>query len=40
MGLISTESPIGKVLIGKKAGDRAEVDTPGGITSLVIKEVT
>lgn len=40
MGLISTESPIGKALIGKKAGDRAEVHAPGGITSIVIKEVS
>lgn len=40
MGLISTESPIGKALIGKKAGDRAEVSTPGGITTVVIKEVS
>lgn len=40
LGLISTESPIGKVLIGKKAGDRAEVDTPGGVTTLLIKEVS
>jgi transcription elongation factor GreA len=40
MGLISTESPIGKALIGKKAGDRAEVKTPGGITTVVIKDVS
>ena len=40
LGLISTESPIGKALLGKKAGDRAEVQTPGGVTSVLIKEVS
>lgn len=40
MGLISTESPIGKALFGKKAGDRAEVHAPGGVTNLMIKEVS
>jgi transcription elongation factor GreA len=40
MGLISTESPIGRVLIGKRAGDTAQVQTPGGMTTLKIKEVS
>jgi transcription elongation factor GreA len=40
MGLISTESPIGRVLLGKRAGDRAQVQTPGGMTTLTIKEVS
>lgn len=38
-GKISNESPIGRVLMGKKAGDRAVVETPGGRTSLTIKAV-
>ena len=38
-GLISTESPIGKELIGRRAGDRAEVQTPAGVTAVVIKAV-
>ena len=38
-GLISNESPIGRELIGKKAGDSATVETPGGSTTLTIKAV-
>jgi len=38
-GLISNESPIGKELMGKRAGDRAEVQTPGGVTAVLIKAV-
>ena len=38
-GLISNESPIGRALIGKRAGDQAVVSTPGGETSLSIKSV-
>lgn len=38
-GLISTESPIGKELVGKRAGDRAEVQTPAGVTAVLIKAV-
>ncbi len=38
-GLISNESPIGRVLVGKRAGDTATVETPGGSTSLTIKAV-
>jgi len=40
LGKISTESPIGAALIGKRAGDRAEFSTPGGTARLVIKEVS
>jgi transcription elongation factor GreA len=40
MGLISTESPIGKALIGKRAGDTAQVETPGGVTTVKIKDVS
>jgi transcription elongation factor GreA len=39
-GMISTESPIGAALIGKRAGDRAEFSTPGGIARLVVKDVS
>ncbi len=38
-GLISTESPIGRALVGKKAGDSAVVQTPGGSTTLTIRDV-
>ena len=36
---ISNESPMGKVLIGKQAGDEVEVDTPAGIAKYKIIEV-
>lgn len=38
-GLISTESPIGRQLVGKKAGDSSRVETPGGSMMLTIKAV-
>lgn len=38
-GLISNESPIGKALLGKKAGDRVEIELPGGAFHVVIKEL-
>jgi len=38
-GLISTESPIGRALSGKRVGDTAVVETPGGSTNLKIKAV-
>ena len=38
-GLISTESPIGKALAGKKVGDSAVVETPGGSMTFKIKAV-
>lgn len=38
-GLISTESPIGRELVGKRAGDSAQVITPGGSMTLKIKAV-
>ncbi len=34
-GLISNESPLGKALIGKKAGDTVQIEAPGG--SFVVK---
>ena len=40
LGLISNESPIGKALLGKKVGDRIEVELAGGIVShIVIKRL-
>lgn len=36
---ISDQSPIGKALLGKKAEDIAEVETPGGVIKLKILEV-
>ena len=36
---ISHESPLGKVLIGKKVGDKVEVEAPAGIISYIIVSV-
>lgn len=38
-GKISTSSPIGKALLGKKVGDQVEVDVPAGKMKLKIKKV-
>jgi transcription elongation factor GreA len=38
-GMISTESPIGRALIGKRAGQTASVSTPGGVTPIKIIRV-
>lgn len=38
-GLISNESPIGQALMGRQAGDRAVVETPGGAMTVTIKAV-
>jgi transcription elongation factor GreA len=35
-GLISNESPIGRALIGKKAGDKADVSAPSGVVRYTI----
>lgn len=37
--IISNESPIGKVLLGKKAGDKVTVQSPAGSYKLVIVKV-
>lgn len=37
-GKISNESPVGKALIGAKAGETVEVDTPAGIIQYEILE--
>lgn len=39
-GKISSESPVGKALLGKKKGDRVEVYTPAGLVKLQIIEVS
>lgn len=37
---ISDESPIGQALLGKRAGDVAHAETPGGIIELKILEIS
>ena len=39
-GLISTTSPIGRALVGKKVGDVAVVVTPGGSRELEVLKLT
>src|SRR5436190_6726817 len=39
-GKISSTSPIGKGLLGKKVGDTAEVQAPAGVISFKIEEIT
>ncbi len=39
-GRISDLAPVGKALIGKRAGDTVTVETPGGEIKLEIKEVS
>jgi transcription elongation factor GreA len=38
-GLISTSSPIGKALLGKKVGDEVAVTIPGGVRNFEILEL-
>lgn len=40
LGKISVSSPIGKGLLGKKKGEVAEVQTPGGILQFRIEDIT
>ena len=40
MNRISDMSPIGKALIGKRAGDKLSVETPGGLVELEVLEVS
>ena len=37
---ISDQSPIGAALMGKRAGDKVEVTTPGGVIHLSVLEVS
>ena len=39
LGLISISSPIARALIGKEAGDVAEVQAPGGVKRYEVVEV-
>ena len=39
-GRISNESPVGRALLGKRAGDVVEVVTPAGVLKLSIMEVS
>ena len=39
-GFISNESPVGKALLGHKAGDRVLVTTPGGEIFYTIKKIS
>ena len=39
LGLISISSPIARALIGRSAGDVAEVRAPGGLKSYEVIEV-
>jgi transcription elongation factor GreA len=38
-GKISNESPIGKALIGKKEGDKVEIETPKGTVHYTVKSI-
>jgi transcription elongation factor GreA len=38
-GLISLESPVGKALLGQRAGDKVKVTTPGGTSTLNVLAV-
>ena len=38
-GRISNESPIGKAMLGRKAGDVVDVGTPGGLLRLKIASI-
>jgi transcription elongation factor GreA len=37
---ISIDSPIGKGLLGKKVGDLADVQTPGGVVQFEIIDIS
>jgi transcription elongation factor GreA len=39
-GLISTTSPIGRALLGKKVGDEVQVTTPAGIREYEVVKLT
>lgn len=38
-GKISTDSPVGRALIGRKVGDIVDVSTPGGLARFEILEI-
>ncbi len=39
-GKISDESPVGSAILGHKAGDKVQVETPGGIVEYDIIEIS
>jgi transcription elongation factor GreA len=39
-GRISVESPVGRALVGKRAGERISVQVPAGLVELTIKTVS
>ncbi|MBP5467483.1 MAG: GreA/GreB family elongation factor, partial [Clostridia bacterium] len=36
---ISNESPIGGALLGRKVGEKVEIEIPAGKTTVVIKKI-
>ncbi len=38
-GFISNVSPIGKALLGRRAGERVSVKTPGGVLTFEVREI-
>ncbi len=38
-GLVSIHSPVGRALVGRRAGDEVEVEHPGGTRTLTVVEV-
>lgn len=38
-GLISTESPLGQALIGKRVGETVHFETPAGLSKFEIKQI-
>jgi len=38
-GFISNVSPIGKALLGRRAGERVSVNTPGGVLTFEVREI-
>jgi transcription elongation factor GreA len=39
-GAISTDSPVGSALVGRKKGDKTTVETPGGAITYSVKKVS
>jgi transcription elongation factor GreA len=39
-GRISNKSPLGQALLGKKAGDNVEVNTPNGVTAFSVIKIS
>ena len=39
-GKLSAESPIGEALMGKKKGEKVDIETPGGSDKYTIKEIS